>query len=153
MSVRAVRSNQQGTAVVEFAIVLPVLLLLLFSIVDIGRMLSQYNTLTVAVRDACRYAASNAAVGSTGVLSITPQLQAAAGNLVSTGTIGGLSPPLLPGLSPADVIVADAGNGYISVTASYAYQPLLGARLPTFGFGPPLSLALTLRAQTVMRVL
>jgi Flp pilus assembly protein TadG len=147
------RPKQCGTATVEFAVTLPVLLLLMLSAVDVGRMLSQYNVLTGAVRNACRYAASNAAVGSTGVITITPQLQLATANLVATGTVGGSGTAVLPGLSASNVSVTDAGSGYVSVSASYPYQPLLAAHLPTFGLAPPISLAVTLRAQTIMRTL
>jgi Flp pilus assembly protein TadG len=147
------RTRQRGTATVEFALTLPVLLLLMLSTIDIGRMLSQYNILTGAVRNACRYAASNATTGSTGVITITQQLQSSAANLGATGTVGGSGTSVLPGLNAANFSVTDAGSGYISVSASYPYQPLIAAQLPTFGLAPPISLTITLRAQTTMRAL
>lgn len=144
-------SHQRGNATVELAIALPLLLLMTLAVVDVGRMLSQYAALTSAIRNACRYVASNATLGSTGVVNITPELQLAAGNLVATGSTGGSGTALLPGLSASDVTVADSGSGYVSVTASYGYQPLIASGLPTFGLLPPISLAVTMRAQTVMR--
>lgn len=147
------RSRQRGGAMVEFAIALPLLLLLMLATAEFGRMLSQYDTLTKAVRDGVRYAASAAVVGSTGVVYITPAVQAAVANLVATGNVNGSATPLLPGLTATDVTVTDAGNGYVSVSATYAYQPMLGATLPTFGLGGPIPLAISLDAASVMRAL
>ncbi len=145
--------HQQGTATVEMAIMLPVLMLMLLAVAEFGRMISQYDTLTKAVRDGARYAASVSALGSTGLVSITSTIQTDVANLVVTGDIGGTGTPLLPGLSAADVTVADAGNGYVSVTATYTYEPMIGPSLPTFGLGPSVPLDVPLTATTVMRAL
>lgn len=149
----AVARRQRGLATVEFAIAAPLLLLLLLATAEFGRILSQYNTLTKAVRDACRYVAANAAVGTTRIVNITSQLQTQAGNLVATGNLAGSGTPLLPGLSASNVTVTDAGNGYVSVSASYTYQPMLGSKLNTFGFGAAISLALPLNTAVIMRAL
>jgi Flp pilus assembly protein TadG len=144
------RRGQRGTAMVEFAIGLPVLLFLLFATAEVGRLISQYNTLTQAVRDGARYAASTAIGGTTGVISVTPAIQAAVANLVVTGSTAGTGSPLLPGFSTSNVSVTDAGNGYVSVSASYTYQPMVGASLPSFGLGAPINLAVTLNSAEVM---
>lgn len=145
--------TQRGLAMVEFAVSLPLLLLLLLATAEFGRLISQYDTLTKAVRDGARYAASTAALGSTGLVYITPQIQTAVGNLVATGNVDGSGSALLPGLVASNVTVSDAGNGYVSVSAAYTYEPMLGATLPTFGFGAPISLSFTLNAGAVMRAL
>lgn len=147
------REKQRGVAMVEFAITLPLLLLLMLGTAELGRLISQYDTLTKAVRDGARYAASTSALGSTGLVYVTPQIQAAVANLVATGSVNGSGSALLPGLAPADITVSDAGNGYVSVSASYTYEPMLGATLPTFGFGSPIPLSVTLNAASVMRAL
>ena len=147
------RRKQRGIATVELAIALPLLLFMMLATAEFGRIISQYDTLTKSVRDACRYAASNAGVGSTGIVSITPQLTSAVQNLVATGIANTGGSPLLPGLSPSNVTVSDAGNGFVSVSAAYTYQPMIGVTLPSFGFGAPISLAFTLRAAAVMRAL
>lgn len=146
------RHTHRGTATVEFAITLPLLLFLMAATAELGRMVSQYNTLTKAVRDGARYAASTAAAGTTGIVSITPAIQTAVGNLVATGNVNG-GTALLPGLSATNVTVSDAGNGYVSVSASYAYQPMLGATLPTFGLGGSIKIAVPLNAAAIMRAL
>lgn len=50
--------NQSGVAATEFAILLPLLLILTFSVIDFGRFLFQYNTLSKNTRDAARFMAS-----------------------------------------------------------------------------------------------
>ncbi|HEX5437017.1 MAG TPA: TadE family protein [Gemmatimonadaceae bacterium] len=47
-----------GTAMVEFAIVLPLLLMLVFGIIDFGRAFFLMNNLTSAVREGGRYGAT-----------------------------------------------------------------------------------------------
>jgi Flp pilus assembly pilin Flp len=52
--------DSQGQALVEFALVLPLLLLLLVAIIDFGRALYVYSEVSNAAREAVRYAAVNA---------------------------------------------------------------------------------------------
>lgn len=49
------RKKQSGVALVEFALVLPLLLTLSLIVTEYGRALFQYNTLAKSVRDATRY--------------------------------------------------------------------------------------------------
>ena len=51
------RESEDGAAAVEFALVLPVLLLLIFGIVDFGRMLNAKITINQAAREGARAAA------------------------------------------------------------------------------------------------
>jgi Flp pilus assembly protein TadG len=145
------RTRQAGTAALELAIALPVLLLLLVATAEVGRLLSQYDTLTKSVRDAARFLASNALGGTTGVVLITPQVQAQTQNLVVTGNINGSGSAILPGLVAANVTVTAVDSTHVSVSAAYPYQPLLGATLPTFGIGSPISFSFPLTSTIVMR--
>lgn len=147
------RSCTRGLASIEFAIVLPILLSLLMVIAEVGRLLAQYDTLTKSVRNGARYLAANALLGTTGVVSITPAVQTATANLVATGNVSGAGAKLLPGLVVANITVANAGGGYVSVSASYPYQPLLGAVLPNFGTGPRTSFSFPLNSTVIMRAL
>lgn len=49
--------DNRGQAIVETAIVLPVLVLLLFSIIEFGQIMNQYLVLTAAAREGARSAA------------------------------------------------------------------------------------------------
>jgi Flp pilus assembly protein TadG len=147
------RDGQRGTAIIEFTIALPVLLLLLAATAEIGRMLSQYDTLNKGVRDGARYLAANALLGTTGVVSVNSTVQTAAVNLVVTGNTAGTGTALLPNLTAGNVTVASLANGYVSVSAAYTYVPMLGTQIPTFGLTAPINTSVTLNATVVMRPL
>jgi Flp pilus assembly protein TadG len=49
------KRRQGGVALVEFALILPFLLLLSITAVELGRAIWQYDALTKSVRDAARY--------------------------------------------------------------------------------------------------
>ena len=150
---RSLRIRQRGVATIEFAICAPVLLLLMLATAEVGRMLIQANTLSKAVRDGARYTARDAANGSTGTVLITNTVRTNTQNLVVTGTMTGTGTPLLPGLTVANVTVTNAGAGFIAVSATYTYQPLLGAALPTFGPSGAITTSVPLTATVVMRAL
>ena len=57
MRLRKFGTSDRAAAMVEFAIVLPVLLLIVFGIVDFGRALYTLNDLTAAAREGARKAA------------------------------------------------------------------------------------------------
>ena len=56
MTQKSKRRGQSSQALIEFALISPVLLLLLFGIVDIGRAVFYYDTLNHAVREGARAA-------------------------------------------------------------------------------------------------
>lgn len=141
-----------GLAAVEFAICAPLLFLLLFATAEIGRLLFQYNTLTKAVRDGARYVATHSAVGTTRVVNITTQVKTETQNLVVRGNTTATGIPVLPSFAPASVAVTNAGNGFVSVSATYTFQPVF-ASLPTFVANTHLSLALPLSATVTLRAL
>ena len=62
--------DERGAAAVEFALVLPILVVLGFGIIDFGRLLYTYNNLTSAVREGARFAAVQTAakVGNTAAI-------------------------------------------------------------------------------------
>jgi Flp pilus assembly protein TadG len=71
------RTSQRSQALIEFALISPVLLLLLFGIVDIGRAVFYYDTLNHAAREGARTAvrASNPLPTNADVLAtVTTQL-------------------------------------------------------------------------------
>jgi Flp pilus assembly protein TadG len=53
---RLPKNNQRSQALIEFALISPVLLLLLFGIIDIGRAIFYYDTLSHAAREGARAA-------------------------------------------------------------------------------------------------
>jgi TadE-like protein len=72
------RASQRSQALIEFALVSPVLLLLLFGIIDIGRAIFYYDTLNHAAREGARVAirASNQLPTNNDVLNaVNAQMQ------------------------------------------------------------------------------
>lgn len=145
--------QQRGVAAVEMAIVVSLLLVLMLAVGELGRAFFQYNTLTKAVRDGARYVSRNALDGTLGIVNITAQVNTETKNLVVYGTAGGGGSSMLPGFTTADVSVVDAGANNVTVSAVYAYAPVVGATLPTFGLGSNPSLTFTMRATVTMRAM
>jgi len=137
----------------EFAISLPVLLLVLLATAEIGRGLYQYNMLEKSVRDATRFLSANATQDGTGLIHID-DLQDDIKNLVVYGDRIGNGDPILPDLEPDDVTVVDLDGVHVQVSVNYPYQTMLGTAIPTFGFGSgSIDSALTFISRTTMRAL
>ncbi len=137
MSRRMARNagRDRGAAAVEFALLLPVLLLLVFGLIDFGRALNAQITLTQAAREGARLAA------------LCPPAAPCQSKLVS-GTQAAAT-----GLSPVGVSVttcpANAGSGVnATVTTTYSYSLItpISAIAGLFGgsgFGSPIPLKAT----------
>src|SRR5512139_653353 len=62
-------AHPRGQSMVEFALALPLLLLLIFGIIEVGRMVFTYSSVVNASREAVRYgSATGLASGSSPVL-------------------------------------------------------------------------------------
>jgi len=77
------RSEEQGQAIVEFSLLLPVLLLLILGLFDVARAVWQENTLAYAAREGTRYAivhgsASESPAGPTNTAPISDTVTSAA---------------------------------------------------------------------------
>jgi Flp pilus assembly protein TadG len=144
--------RERGLAAVEFAILLPLVLLIMLATAELGRALYQYNTLTKAVRDGARYLSSVAIIGGTGVIGLDADKVADTRNLVIYGNTGGTGTPLLPGLAPGQITVTVPDPLQVQVQAAYPYQSIF-ATLPGFGLMSDIGTAWTLTAATTMRAL
>jgi len=108
---RAHRANDRGAAMVELALILPILVLLLFGIFEFGRAYNAKITLTHATREGVR------------VLSLTGDADAAAERLLAS------SSPLdtdLIGVSSTECVRGEP----TSITATYPFSydiPLFGS--------------------------
>lgn len=85
--------RQRGVALVEFALLLPFMLMLTFTVTEIGRAYYQYNTIAKSVREAARF------------LSVRAQNVDVdkARNIVVYGNPSGTGAPLALGLSLSNV--------------------------------------------------
>jgi Flp pilus assembly protein TadG len=57
MRSRSLRREEEGAAIVEFALVMPILALIVFGIIDFGRAFYTVNNIISAVREGARYGA------------------------------------------------------------------------------------------------
>jgi Flp pilus assembly protein TadG len=140
---RSVWKADDGAALVESALILPVFLVLVGGVFEFGFFLYQEQLITTGVRDAARYLALTANPNS----DIT---QAVAKNLAVSGTVNG-GPPRVPGWSTSDVSVSInavdnsvgtyAGGSTIQIVTvstsftdpSLGFLGLLGLNKPTIG--------------------
>lgn len=85
--------RERGAALIELALIMPLLLLLTFITTEFGRAMYEYNSVVKATRDAVRY------------LSVqTPGTHITeARNLMVYGNTAGTGTPLAPGLSLSNV--------------------------------------------------
>lgn len=115
------KTRQKGAAVLEFALILPLLLLLTFITTEFGRAMYQYNTVAKSVRDAVRYLSMQ-----------TPGSHLTeAKNLVVYGNVGGTGSPLALALTVPMVSATWQATGSnpvintVTVTVSgYTFTPL-----------------------------
>ena len=134
-----------GTAGVEFALLLPLLAVLLFGGVEIGRLLRDYHVVSESVRDAGRYVSRDRAECTTGgVGSIEAVDEDIAKNLALTGGVAAGLPYLLGSWTDRstvtiDIKCIDNGSGALQgLYAGDAYVPhvVVTAIVPfTFLFG------------------
>ena len=148
---------QQGVALVEFTLVLPVLLLMLLAFGEFGRMFYQYNLLLQASRDADRFVASQAWNSTLGAVSLSSTLQTQTKNVAVYGVPANTGTAVVSGLTTANVVVAAVGIDHVRVTITYTFCPVIGSgnctgAIPGF-FGNQISLSIPLVATTVMRAL
>ena len=126
--------DARGQALVEFALVLPILLLIIFGIFDAGRLIYTYNTVSNSSRDAARVAIVNQSPDGTNTCDTESATAYPVGCAISSGTALGLKK------ADIDVTYTDpsdtgdcqdqAGNKVIlmgcvaTVTVTATYQPL-----------------------------
>jgi hypothetical protein len=132
------RKFQQGVAIVEFALLLPLLILMLFIVVEFGRALMEYNTVAKSVRDASRYLS----------IQLPGTKFTEARNLVVYGNLAGSGSPLLTGLNTGlvpDPTWQSAGADPLITTVTvqvtgYTFRPqmasVFGIPLGPFTYGP-----------------
>ncbi|MET3933128.1 TadE/TadG family type IV pilus assembly protein [Arthrobacter sp. OAP107] len=113
--------NESGAAAVEFALVVPLLLLLLLGIIEFGRVFNAQMQVTAAAREAAR------------VMAIQKQAD------LSIATAVADAPGLTPALTPGQVAVAPGScttSTDATVTVTYSLRlvaGLFGSSIPLTG--------------------
>lgn len=132
------RQRQTGAALVEFALVLPMLLVMICITTEFGRAYYQYDTIAKSVREAARYLS----VRATGID------EDKAKNIIVYGNPDGTGSPVFPGLTLANVSTpthATTGSyptvNTVTITVTgYTFVPMVssvfGFALKNITFGP-----------------
>ena len=123
------RRDARGAAAVEFALVLPVVLLLVCGIVDFGRALNIQITLSGAAREGARWVALGQGNPTTRV------------NLAIAGTVPAASTAWTA--CPANPPPSSSVNTTVTVTSTYTLLTPLNALSGLFGGALPGTLTLT----------
>lgn len=125
-------SGERGTAVLEMAMVLPLMLLLVMGTLDFGRAVYGYNALANAARDGARFASVDPT--NTPCIRTTAVRNGAPANL----TTGGVT-VTLPG-------TVDLGQP-VTVSVQSSYQPLSALIADAIGAS-----SVTLKAHATMQI-
>jgi Flp pilus assembly protein TadG len=134
--------EESGVALIEFALVLPLLLALLFGMLDFGKAFNYWIDQTHLANEAARWAAVNKNPGA-GTLQNYIQQQATTPELRLGGTASVADPAQVCISFPTGTArVGDPVN--VTVTATYNWLPFLSDR---FGIG-----AATLSGSATMRL-
>lgn len=121
--------RDRGATAVEFALLLPLLLLIIFGTIDFGRALNAQITLTEAAREGARLAAL-------GQPNVVPRTEAAAVGLSPVGVAVTACPT---GAGPNANAVVNVSYTFNFITPVGAFAGLFGGG----GFGAPITLTAT----------
>jgi Flp pilus assembly protein TadG len=133
---RSCRRNRRGAAVVEFAIVAPVFFLLVFGMIEYGRMVMVQQVITNASREGARVAVLDGATKS--------DVETKVGNYLSSAKISGQTTTVDPN-NPSS-----AGYGApVTVTVSVPFNKVSWLPSPFFLGGKTLSATSVMRREAV----
>ncbi|WP_324334266.1 TadE family protein [Baekduia sp.] len=144
-TLRSLAHQQDGQALVEFALVLPLLAIFLFGMLDFGKAYNYWNDATHLSAEAARYAAVNSAPNPASAVSLQAQIQGQA----DTGELRNGATASVPS---AATVCIDFPNGTsnpgdpvrVRMTFTYTWVPLIGTQLS--------SLSTTISSSSVMRL-
>jgi Flp pilus assembly protein TadG len=118
MKIRRIGRRQDGQALVEFAIVTPVLLLLVLGIVQFGILFNNYITLTDAVRAGARQAAVSRTLANPTQVTTDRVRRSAAG--LDSSKLAVTVAPHDPNGPPNNTDWAQGGD--VTVSATYPFS-------------------------------
>ena len=130
------RMNRQGAAVVEFAVVAPIFILLVFGMIEFGRMVMVQQVLTNASREGARLAVLD---GTT-----TGEVLATVNEYLASASVTGASVAVNPD-PPANAAFGDP----VTVTVAIGFDQVSWLPAPMFLSGTNLSAESVMRRESV----
>ena len=119
--------RQQGQSLVEFGLIIPIVILILLVILDLGRVIYYYSAIQNGAREGARY----------GII-----------NPLDTSGVEARVRALTPGLDQSQLTVTRAVDGdYIHVTVGYSFRAVTPVIPTLFGMNQ-----LNLETEAVMRI-
>jgi len=131
----SVRKRRRGAAAVEFAIVLPVFVILVFGMIEYGRMVMVQQVITNASREGARKAVLDGAT--------TSSVQSAVTTYLTNAAVHGGSTAVSP-----DPTAAASGDP-VTVTVSIPFSAVSWLPSPMYLGGKTLSASTTMRRESV----
>jgi len=127
------RADDRGAAAVEFALVLPLLLILIFGIIDFGRLLNTKITLTEAAREGARATAllggdagsARARAAADGYAISDPEVQACPSSPDPTDDATVTVRYEFQFITPISFLLGAGGDGTVELSAK-GVMPCLG---------------------------
>jgi Flp pilus assembly protein TadG len=133
-------ANSRGQSLVEFSLSVLVLLMLLFGVVEVGRMVLVYTTVANAAKAGARYAIVNGA--DSGSPCSSADSSACVTTVKNFASAGGLNTSILlvsvnyPSTTGVCSTTSNATGCWVRVTANYPYNPFVGYfNLPSINLG------------------
>lgn len=142
--------KQKGSSTVEFAMLVPLLLLLVVMVSEFGIMFYRSNAVTKSVQDAARYLSDVPGNNYPKIALTDDQIK----NLICFGTIGGKGTEIVPDCNAKLTLVPlpAASEDHITVSASYTADWIFPGLIRfLIKSGEPGDGPLTLKASSVMR--
>jgi Flp pilus assembly protein TadG len=125
------RLRRDGVAAVEFAFVAPIFFLLVFAIIELGRMMMVQQSLTNAAREGCRKAVLATTTNSSDVeTAVRKYLQSVMSNASDSGAVRVTVPP---GMSTA------TSGSSLTVAVEVDYADVTWLPLGYLGLNPTIS--------------
>jgi Flp pilus assembly protein TadG len=110
---RRLSAAKRGNTILEGALCLTIFLMILFGIIDFGRMVFAYNFVSYAAREATRYAVVRGTTNATNAAALTTFVQNEAVGLNTTALT--VTPTWTPDHTPGSTV---------QVVVSYTFRPI-----------------------------
>jgi len=117
-------TTQKGAALIESAIVLLTFLVILFGIMEAGRLMNVQETLTDAAREGARFAV--APMTQTSTHPSVAEIQAVVDVFLHSTGINGATTTVQQAITPFPPLPGGYQTTYTRVRVDYQYQPLIG---------------------------